>query len=180
MRKYVFLVGCLLGMILMMFPVQAQEKITPLLATDEARCQQWVDSVMSHLSLQEKIGQLLVPRVPAVADKATKKQLKEWVRKYKIGGLLFAKGTIEGQAVLTNQVQKDSKVPMLITVDGEWGLSMRLTDAPEFPRNAALGCITDNSRIEAYGREMARELRALGVHVNFAPVADVKSFQSGD
>ena len=87
MRKYVFLVGCLLGMILMMFPVQAQEKITPLLATDEARCQQWVDSVMSHLSLQEKIGQLLVPRVPAVADKATKKQLKEWVRKYKIGGL---------------------------------------------------------------------------------------------
>ena len=175
MRKYVFLVGCLLGMILMMFPVQAQEKITPLLATDEARCQQWVDSVMSHLSLQEKIGQLLVPRVPAVADKATKKQLKEWVRKYKIGGLLFAKGTIEGQAVLTNQVQKDSKVPMLITVDGEWGLSMRLTDAPEFPRNAALGCITDNSRIEAYGREMARELRALGVHVNFAPVADVNT-----
>ena len=65
MRKYVFLVGCLLGMILTMFPVQAQEKITPLLVTDEARCQQWVDSVMSHLSLQEKIGQLLVPRVPA-------------------------------------------------------------------------------------------------------------------
>ena len=174
MRKYVFLVGCLLGM-MWMSPVQAQERVNLLLATDEVRCQQWVDSVMSHLSLQEKIGQLLVPRVPAVADKATKKQLKEWVRKYKIGGLLFAKGTIEGQAALTNQVQKDSKVPMLITVDGEWGLSMRLTDAPEFPRNATLGCIADNSRIEEYGREVARELRALGVHVNFAPVADVNT-----
>ena len=174
MRKYVFLVGCLLGM-MWMSSVQAQEKVNLLQATDEVRCQQWVDSVMSHLSLQEKIGQLLVPRVPAVADKATKKQLKEWVRKYKIGGLLFAKGTIEGQAALTNQVQKDSKVPMLITVDGEWGLSMRLTDAPEFPRNATLGCITDNSRIEEYGREVARELRALGVHVNFAPVADVNT-----
>lgn len=174
MRKYVFLVGCLWGMLCMMLPVQAQ--VTPrLAAADESRCRQWVDSVMSRMSLQEKIGQLLIPRVPAVADKATKKQLKEWVRKYKIGGLLFAKGTIEGQALLTNQVQKDSKVPMLITVDGEWGLSMRLTDAPEFPRNATLGCITDNSLIEAYGREVARELRALGVHVNFAPVADVNT-----
>ena len=175
MKKCFFLVGCLLGMMLVSFSVRAQEKVVPMLATDEVRCRQWVDSVMSHLSLQERIGQLLMPKVPAVADKATKKQLKEWVRKYKIGGLLFGKGTVEGQATLTNQAQKDAKVPMLMAFDGEWGLSMRLSGVPDFPLNASLGCITDPALVEAYGREVARELRALGVQVNFAPVADVNT-----
>ena len=175
MKKYLLIAACLLGMTSAMSSVQAQEKTTPRLATDETRCAAWVDSVMSRLSLQEKVGQLLVPRVPAVADKATRKRLKEWVRKYKIGGLLFGKGTIGGQAALTNQAQKDAKVPLLMTVDGEWGLAMRLTDAPAFPRNAALGCITDDALVEAYGREVGRELRELGVHVNFAPVADANT-----
>ena len=175
MKKCFFLVGCLLGMMLVSSPVRAQGKVVPTLATDEVRCRQWVDSVMSHLSLQERIGQLLMPKVPAVADKATKKQLKEWVRKYKIGGLLFGKGTVEGQATLTNQAQKDAKVPMLMAFDGEWGLSMRLSGVPDFPLNASLGCITDPALVEAYGREVARELRALGVQVNFAPVADVNT-----
>lgn len=176
MKKHLLIAACLLGMMSGIIPAaQAQEKTTPRLATDETRCAAWVDSVMSRLSLQEKVGQLLVPRVPAVADKATRKRLKEWVRKYKIGGLLFGKGTIDGQAALTNLAQKDAKVPLLMTVDGEWGLAMRLSDAPSFPRNAALGCIKDDALIEAYGREVGRELRQLGVHVNFAPVADANT-----
>lgn len=168
-------IGCLCGLLLGTSPLPAHEKTTPLLVTDENRCTQWVDSVMSNLSLEEKIGQLLVPKIPATADKGTKKQLKEWVRKYKIGGLLFGKGTAEEQLLLTNQAQKDSKVPLLVTFDGEWGPAMRLSGMIDFPRNAALGCITDNSLIEAYGREVARELRLLGVRVNFAPVADVNT-----
>ena len=87
MKKHLLIAACLLGMMSGIIPAaQAQEKTTPRLATDESRCAAWVDSVMSRLSLQEKVGQLLVPRVPAVADKATRKRLKEWVRKYKIGG----------------------------------------------------------------------------------------------
>lgn len=175
MKRYSVLIICLWGIWLSMLPLRAQEKNIPILATDESRCAQWVDSVISQLSLQEKIGQLLVPKVPAVVDKTTKKQLKEWVRKYKIGGLLFGKGTAEGQLVLTNQAQKDAKVPLLITFDGEWGPAMRLSGMIDFPRNAALGCITDDQLIEAYGREVARELGLLGVHANFAPVADVNT-----
>lgn len=176
MKKYLLLITVsVLGMMCTSSSMQAQEKVTPSLAVDDVRCAAWVDSVMSRLSLQEKIGQLLVPRVPAVADKATRKRLKEWVRKYKIGGLLFAQGTLEGQAALTNQAQKEAKVPLLMTVDGEWGLAMRLKDAPGYPRNAALGCIADVSLLEAYGREVARQLRALGVQVNFAPVADANT-----
>ncbi len=71
--------------------------------------------------------------------------------------------------------RKDAKIPVMVTFDGEWGLSMRLKGAPDYPRNAALGCIEDNGLIEEYGREVARQFRELGVHVNFAPDADVNT-----
>ena len=168
----------LLGMsVFLLAGAWAQEPVrAPFLSSaDDQQCRQWVDSVMSRMNLHEKIGQLLVPKVMAVETKETKKQVKEWVKKYKVGGLLFGKGTPEEQAILTNLAQKTARVPLMMTFDGEWGLSMRLDDVPVYPRNAALGCITDNSLIEDYGREVARQLRELGVRVNFAPVADVNT-----
>ena len=119
------------------------------------RCRQWVDSVLSGLNVHEKVGQLIVATIPAPpmsghllwtarADKATKKQMRELVKKYKVGGLLFSEGTPEEQAILTNMARKDAKIPVMVTFDGEWGLSMRLKGAPDYPRNAALGCIEDN------------------------------------
>ena len=168
----------LLGMsVFLLAGAWAQEPVrAPFLSSaDDRQCRQWVDSVMSRMNLHEKIGQLLVPKVMAVETKETKKQVKEWVKKYKVGGLLFGKGTPEEQAILTNLAQKTARVPLMMTFDGEWGLSMRLGDVPVYPRNAALGCITDNSLIEDYGREVARQLRELGVRVNFAPVADVNT-----
>lgn len=139
----------------------------------DGRCRQWVDSVMACMKLEDKVGQLMVATFPARADKATKRALKDEVKRLRLGGLLFSEGSPEEQSMLINLAQRQAKVPLLITFDGEWGLSMRLTDVPDFPKNAALGCITDNSLIEAYGREVAREFRELGVQVNFAPVADV-------
>lgn len=138
-------------------------------------CNRWVDSVMSKMTLQAKVGQLIVPTLPARADNDTKRQIKELVKKHQIGGLLFADGTVQDQALLTNMAQKTAKVPLMITFDGEWGLSMRLQGMPNFPRNAALGCIQDLQLIEDYGEEVAREMRLLGVNVNFAPVADVNT-----
>lgn len=80
---------------------------------------------------------------------------------------------MENQAILTNEAQKMADVPLMITFDGEWGLSMRLRGTPVFPRNMILGCIQNDSLLYEYGREMARQCRELGVQVNFAPVADV-------
>ena len=131
------------------------------------RCRQWVDSVLSGLNVHEKVGQLIVATIPARADKATKKQMRELVKKYKVGGLLFSEGTPEEQAILTNMARKDAKIPVMVTFDGEWGLSMRLKGAPDYPRNAALGCIEDNGLIEEYGREVARQFRELGVTRQF-------------
>lgn len=155
--------------------LHAQAEAPFLPSAADARCKQWVDSVFFGLNLQEKVGQLIVTTFPAKADKQKKKQIRDLVKKYKIGGLLFAEGTPEEQAILTNIAQKNSKVPVMITFDGEWGLSMRLEGTPYFPKNAALGCIEDNQLIYEYGREVAREFRELGVHVNFAPDADVNT-----
>ena len=174
MKKYTFLL-CLAGIILLGVPSLHAQTSPFIPSAADNRCRQWVDSVFSRLSLQEKVGQLMVATIPAKADGKNKKQIKDLAKKYKVGGLLFSEGTAEEQAILTNLAQKNAKVPMMVTFDGEWGLSMRLKGTPDYPRNAALGCIQDNSLIEEYGREVARQFRELGVHVNFAPDADVNT-----
>lgn len=133
------------------------------------RCRQWVDSVLSGLNVHEKVGQLIVATIPARADKATKKQMRELVKKYKVGGLLFSEGTPEEQAILTNMARKDAKIPVMVAFDGERGVSMGAKGASCYLRNAALGCIVDDGQIEAYGREVARQCRELGVCAHLVP-----------
>lgn len=155
---------------------QASSGVTPLLlypASHDKRCGQWVDSLMNRMTLKEKIGQLFIYTLAPVETKRNLALLREAVTTYKVGGLLFSGGKLANQAQLTNTAQRMARVPLLITFDGEWGLSMRLRGTPVFPRNMVLGCIADNRLIYEYGREMARQCRELGVQVNFAPVADV-------
>jgi beta-glucosidase-like glycosyl hydrolase len=151
--------------------LQAQVRYLPEVA--DARCTQWVDSVLSRMSLSEKLGQTLIVTIPAQTSKRWSKALEEAVKKYHVGGILFGHGTAEEEALLTNMAQKESKIPLLITFDGEWGPAMRLKGMPDFPVNASLGCIQEDSLIESYGREVARELKMLGVQVNFSPDADI-------
>ncbi len=139
----------------------------------DPQCQAWVDKTMSGMSLKEKVGQLFIYTIAPQNTKKNLSLLQDVVRTYKVGGLLFSGGKLRDQALLTNYAQEQAKTPLLITFDGEWGLSMRLKDTPRFPRNMALGCVQDNELIYEYGREVARECKELGVHVNFAPVADV-------
>ncbi|MEL5892408.1 glycoside hydrolase family 3 N-terminal domain-containing protein [Bacteroides sp. GD17] len=140
---------------------------------NDARCRQWVDSVLQRLTLKERIGQLFIYTIAPQTDKANKELLHKVVDDYKVGGLLFSGGLMQNQAVLTNEAQRMADVPLMITFDGEWGLAMRLRGTPTFPKNRVLGCIQNDSLIYEYGREMARQCRELGVQVNFAPVADV-------
>lgn len=172
-KKYTLLLW-IAGILWGISPLSAQTSPFIPSAADN-RCRQWVDSVFSKLTLQEKVGQLIVATIPAKVDGKNKKQIKDLAKKYKVGGLLFSEGTAEEQAILTNLAQKSAKIPLMVTFDGEWGLAMRLKGTPDYPRNAALGCIQDNSLIEEYGREVARQFRELGVHVNFAPDADVNT-----
>ena len=138
---------------------------------DQRRMNQWADSVFDSLSLDERIGQLFM----VVTDPRSTyhKTILGYIDNMKIGGVLFSKGTLQDQAQSINLYQKNSRVPLLISFDGEWGLAMRLQDTPRFPQNMLLGAVNDNQLIQLYGEEMGRECRELGVHINFAPTLDV-------
>lgn len=156
-------------------PATAVEPLLVYKALQDKRCRHWVDSVMDKLTLKEKVGQLFIYTIAPVETKRNLALLREVVDDYKVGGLLFSGGKLQSQAELTNRAQRLAKIPLMITFDGEWGLSMRLRGTPVFPRNMVLGCIQDNRLLYEYGREMARQCHQLGVQVNFAPVADVNT-----
>ncbi|MDR2683087.1 MAG: glycoside hydrolase family 3 protein [Dysgonamonadaceae bacterium] len=141
--------------------------------TDAQAMNQWVDSVFDSMTLNEKIGQLFM--VVADPRPASHKRILKLIREQKIGGILFSKGDLYDYARSINRYQKNSRIPLFISFDGEWGLSMRIDRTPRFPKNMMLGAIGDNEWLVRYGEEMGRECRALGVHINFAPVLDVNS-----
>lgn len=136
-------------------------------------CRLWVDSVYNTLDERERVAQIMVVNVaPDQASRATVRRLVETNR---VGGLFFSKGSAAEMAEVTNYAQSLSHVPLMIGIDGEWGPAMRVSDAPVFPRNMGLGAIQDPTVLYDYGREVARECRALGIQVDFTPVLDVNS-----
>jgi beta-glucosidase-like glycosyl hydrolase/CubicO group peptidase (beta-lactamase class C family) len=141
--------------------------------TDAAKMKHWVDSIFDTMTLEEKIGQLFM--VMTNPNPSHDAKMLKYIREQKIGGIIFSKGSPEDEARNINLYQQSSKVPLLISLDGEWGLSMRLENTPRFPKNMMLGAITDNHLIQLYGAEVGRECRELGIHINFAPVLDVNS-----
>ena len=140
---------------------------------DSQECMEWVEARLKKMTLKEKIGQLFIHTVAPQNTEPNRKNIQKAVKEYGIGGLLFSGGQWETQVKLTNLAQEMAEIPLLITFDGEWGLAMRLKGLPSFPKNRVLGCIENDSLIYEYGKEVARQCREIGVHVNFAPVADV-------
>lgn len=140
---------------------------------DTVACNHWVEEQLARMTLKQKIGQLFIHTVAPITTQKNKSSIESAVKEYGIGGLLFSKGELEKQVQLTNQAQQWADIPLMIAFDGEWGLGMRLNNTPEFPRNRVLGCIQNDTLIYQYGKEVARQLREIGVQVNLAPVADV-------
>lgn len=135
----------------------------------------WADSVYNTLTERQRVAQLYFPKAIPTNTSTAKAAIQKYVATEGCGGLLFTEGTLEEHADMIRYAQSIAKVPLLITFDGEWGLSMRIKNSPKFPYNMALGAIEDYNLIYQYGEEVARECRQLGVHVNFAPDADVNS-----
>lgn len=135
----------------------------------------WADSVHARMSLEDKIGQLF--SIAAYSNKGAKhkQEILDLIQKYKIGGLTFFQGGPVRQALLTNDYQKASEIPLMIAIDGEWGLSMRLDSTVKYPWQMTLGAIQDDSLIYRMGLQIAEQFRRVGVHVNFAPVVDVNN-----
>jgi beta-glucosidase-like glycosyl hydrolase/CubicO group peptidase (beta-lactamase class C family) len=135
----------------------------------------WADSVLRTLSLEEKIAQLMMIRAYSDKNESYNKLLLEQVEQYQVGGVCFFQGGPARQAELSNSIQAISKIPVMIGIDGEWGLSMRLDSVDLFPRQMALGASRDFFYIYKMGWEIAEQCKRMGIHVNFAPCLDVNS-----
>ncbi len=135
----------------------------------------WVDSIYNRMTLKEKVGQLFMVDVFSSDSKKETDKIKRLIEEFHIGGIIFSKGGPKRQAKLNNEYQTLSKVPLLIGMDAEWGLAMRLDSTKAFPWNMTLGAIQDNELIEETGRQIARHCKRLGVHINFAPVVDINT-----
>ena len=137
--------------------------------------QVWVDSILNTMTLDEKIGQLFMVAAYSNKDEANYKTIDKYINDYKVGGLIFFQGTAQKQAALTNRYQAQSKIPLWIGFDGEWGLGMRLDNTISYPRQLVLGAIDQPNLIYKMGTEIARQMKRIGIHINFAPVIDVNS-----
>lgn len=168
MKRGTILFACIL---LFVTCVYAQKPMPDFLKIETP----WADSVMKTLTLEEKIGQLIMVTAYAEQGESDEVKILSQIEKGKIGGVLFLKTSPKRLAQLSNKYQESSKIPLFIALDGENGLSFRLTDSPVYPYSIALGAIQDNELIYKMGREIGLQCHALGINLNFSPVVDVNS-----
>ena len=135
----------------------------------------WIDSLLNTLTLEEKIGQLMMIPVYSNQNEGYYQDIDLLIQRYHIGGLLFFQGSPARQAELTNHFQAMSRIRLFIGIDAEWGLGMRLDSLKPLPRNMTLGAVQDNRLVYNIGAEIARQCKIMGIHINFAPVLDVNN-----
>jgi len=147
----------------------------PLIAKDFKKQKTWVDSIYENMSLQEKVGQLFMVDVFSNKNGKDVDKVRKLIEEHHIGGIIFSKGGPQRQAKLNNEFQEISKIPLLIGMDAEWGLAMRLDSSFALPWNMTLGAVQDLKLIEEAGAAISRNSKRLGVHINFAPVVDINT-----
>jgi beta-glucosidase-like glycosyl hydrolase/CubicO group peptidase (beta-lactamase class C family) len=177
-----FVFGCASKKVpLAKLPEELQPKVTKSVVEnllgefDSEPQKKWVDSVFSTMSFHEKLGQLFMVSAYSNKDSLHVKSVEKLIQENKVGGLIFFQGGPGRQAVLTNRFQSKSKIPLLIGIDAEWGLGMRLDSTYRYPWNMTLGAIRDKKILEKVGSQMGEENKRLGVHFNFAPVVDINT-----
>ncbi len=169
-----YLALTLIVLIFQSTPAQV-ENTNPLLAENIEAQQKWVDSIYSSLTLEERIGQLFMVQAFSNKGVAHKNEIVDLVKNHHIGGIIFSKGGPYRQAKFNNELQAISKVKLLVGMDAEWGLSMRLDSTYAFPWNMTLGAVSNNKLIEKTGQYIGEHCKRLGVHFNFAPVVDINT-----
>ena len=154
--------------------LSAQQEHPFLHWREDKVCMAWVNSTYDSLSLDERIGQCYM--LAAHTDSVPEMNRVEWLIQHgKAGGVIFFKGHPTAHVYWTNRLQQQSRIPLMMGIDGEWGLGMRLDSVPVFPHELTLGAVSDNSLIRRMGEEIGRECRRIGLNVNFAPVIDINS-----
>ena len=165
MKKY-----SLLFFILLAIQVNAQkflEKTPP--------AKYWADSVFKTLSKEQKIAQLMIIRAHSNLGEKHVQDVTNLIKKYDVGGLCFFQGGPVRQAMLTNFYQQTAKTPLMICIDGEWGLGMRLDSVINFPRQLMMGAVPDAKLIYEFGKAVGNQCKRIGIQVNYAPDIDINN-----
>ncbi len=170
MKKYFVLV-------LLTISVSARSQIK----SNQAIADTWADSVLKSLSKDQRIAQLMVLRLTSI-DPQTKMPIYydslvgAMVQKYNIGGVCLFQGGPVMQGTILNKLQRMAQTPILVSIDAEWGVGMRLFDSVQsLPHQMMLGAVQDSNIIYQYGKLVGEQCKRLGIHVNFAPVVDVNN-----
>ncbi|MBQ3734762.1 MAG: serine hydrolase [Bacteroidales bacterium] len=134
-------------------------------------------NVLDQMTLEEKIAQLLIIRVNSTDNEQYNKELVNYVARVQPGGVCFFKGNPTPEAMLTKRLQAVSKIPLFVSIDGEWGPAMRLDSCVAFPRQMTLGALSEenDSLIYQMGLEVAEQCKAVGINLNFAPCIDINN-----
>ena len=163
-------------LILFFFSFLSAQELYPLLSEkDQTNQKKWVDSIYNSMSIQEKVGQLFMVDVFSKDSKDKTDLINSLIKDYYIGGIIFSKGGPVRQAKLSNQYQKISKTPLLMAMDAEWGLAMRLDSTYAYPWNMTLGAIADNEIVYDIGKQIGAHVKRMGMHINFSPVVDINT-----
>lgn len=137
---------------------------------------QWVDSVYKKLNKNQRIAQLFMVRAHTNLGQAYSDSVGKVIKKEKLGGVVLFQGGPVRHANLINEYQNLSKVPLLMALDGEWGLGMRMPDSTlSYPYQMTLGAIQNEDLIYQMGKQVAKDFKRLGLNINFAPVVDINN-----
>jgi beta-N-acetylhexosaminidase len=153
----------------------SKDDLKPVSPTYEQKQTAWVEKILSEMTLEEKVGQLFMIAVYSNRNEADYRLVESQIQKYHLGGVAFFQGNALKQAELTNRYQAAANIPLLVGLDGEWGLGMRLNNTISFPKAITIGAAKDIELAERIGEEIANQCKRIGVHFNFAPVADINS-----
>lgn len=132
----------------------------------------WVDSVFQTLNTHEKIGQLFMISASGYTNEEDLERLISLTKNYHPGGILITQGGPRSHANLINKLQGEARVPLLVGIRAAWGLAQSLDSVISFQKPLLLGSVQNNDLVYNLGKEIAREMSVLGIHINFAPNAD--------
>ena len=130
------------------------------------------DSVLEGMTLGQRVGQCFMPSIYASDDSVTMRKLREYITDLHVGGVVLLRGDVNSAARMSAE-GASADIPLFMSIDAEWGLGMRLKDAPDFPRNGRINRDADEQLLFDYGREVARECRRIGINMVLGPVIDV-------
>lgn len=159
-------------------PVNIPLKVETIEKDITNRAKQVSDSLLTTLTLEERVGQCLMPSIYTSADPTTLSLLRKYIDDFHVGGIVLLKGNIESAEKFASIGEK-AKIPLFISIDAEWGLGMRLEDALVYPKNGNIGKDAEETELFDYGLSIAEDCREIGINMVLGPVVDVNSGNNG-